>query len=395
MHPLLSVLIVVILWGTGISNATFAQNNEDPCLQAQSQLRYYFMEYNEEGYLNLKYLEDLYYTCDSVNLRSTISYYYLKSISLLSVKENYVAKPSELFYFYYNKFKAAAYYSSSLRTDDPEFVAILAQRSDQLAMLVDRAESLGDQPFLDDPLARKSPTDAINEDPLFNPNDPFSSSQRRQNQASSSSFEVAPDFAAFPYPVEEASDHYSFDARTFQLAGNLGDIDRQLTTALNAEGYYGKRYFSMPEGFALVTQMERIYPNGTPYPTLERWRTSVKPKPQFSLREYMLSLVFSEKGYYRTFAFVVLPRTIAENPAMGMGRLNPAPWMTISGEKLPEAIAQLTVSNDYVVKAYLFVFDVPGGADNAVLVEVPIGSRAGTLAQKHLAQANLLPRIQR
>lgn len=394
MHPKSYFLIGCLLWGFLGIGTSVAQDPEEPCQKAQSQLRYYFMEYNDEGYLNLKYLEDLYYACDSVHLRSTISYYYLKSVSLLEVKEDYVAKPSELFYFYHRKFKEAAYQSSYSLADDPAFISALTLRTDQLKAQITRAETVGDQPFLDDRLNRKSVEDAFDEDPIFN-NRPSAPQQRRPGQTTSDPASDVPDFAAFPYPVKEYSDTYDFEQRTFQQAQNLGDINRKLVAAMNAEGYYGKRYFSMPEGFALVTQLEKIYPNGTPVPTLERWRTSVKQKPEFALREYLLSLVFAERGYYRAFAFVVLPRSIANNPNMGLGRLNPRPWMAVVGEKLPEEVAQLSVSNDYVVKAYLFAFDVPGGADNAVLITPNAGSRAGSLVQKHLQQSNLQTQLQR
>jgi hypothetical protein len=395
MHRIFYFLIGTLLYIVLGSGTSFAQNPEEPCQKAQSQLRYYFMEYNDEGYLNQKYLEDLFYACDSVSLRSTICYYYLRSVSLLEVKEGYVAKPSELFYFYHNKFKEAAFQSASRLAYDPEFVSILSLRTDMLAAQIARAEAVGDQPYLNEQKNKEAAEKKFDQGLNFNSGGQRGSDQRLGDVERSAPTEVVSDFTAFPYPVKTYSDSYSFEGRTFQQARNLGDINRQLTAALHAEGYYGKRYFSMPEGFALVTQLESMYPDGTPSPTLERWQTSVKQKPQFSLREYLLSLVFAEKGYYRAFAFVVLPRSIADDPRLGMGRLDPGPWMTVSGEKLPDAVAELSVSNDYVVKAYLFAFDVPGGAENAILMTPSIGSPAGRLALKHLQQANLQARLQR
>ena len=382
-------LFVCLIWGGAGVKTIHAQDQVDPCQQSQSQLRYYFMEYNDDGYLNMKYLEDLFYACDSVHLRSTISYYYLKSASLLEVKDDYVAKPSELFYFYYKKFQDAAYYSQQLAAEDPDFVSTLMLRTDQLAEQVDRAEKLGDKPYLNESRNQGGWDELRRKDPMYNPRDQDINQGKALRRSGDTETSSVPDFAAFPYPVQSYSDVYTSKLAAKPGFNTIGDINQQLISILNAEGYYGKHYFSLPEGFALVTQLERIYPDGNPFPVVDRWRTSVQHQDQFSLRQYLISMVFAEQGYYQSYAFVVLPRSIAENPRLGMGRLNPNAWMTVEGEKLPESIAQLSVANDYVVKVYLFAFDVPGGADSAVLITPPMGVRSGDLIMKHLSKTNL------
>ncbi len=388
MHKRLYIICIWIFLGGIGTNFSLAQSPEEDCQLAQNQLRYYFMEYNEEGYLNLKYLEDLYYSCDSVDLRSSISYYYLKAASLLEVHDNYVARPSELFYFYHKKFQESAAQSGSLISTDPDFVGTLDLRADQLKSLLSRAEAVGDKPYLDESRNRQLDEEGLRR------KDVGGNRGGQESPPLTSSSSNIPDFASFPYPVKSASDSYRFDGRLFLQARSLGEINQQLSQALNAEGYYGKRYFALPEGFALVTQLERVYPDGKPLPTLERWGQSVRHQAQFSLREYMMSLVFAEQGYYRTFAFVVMPRSIAENPLLGLGRLDPKPWQQVEGEKLPEKIAQLSLDDGYVVMLYLFAFDVPGGAENAILMTLPAGEQNGSLVEKHLRQANLLPHLQ-
>jgi hypothetical protein len=387
-------IFILMLLGLCLNSGTlFSQQGttDEVCQSSQDQLRYYFMEYNPEGFLNLKYLEDLYFACDSPSLSSTISYYYLKSASLLQGGDNFVAKPSELFYYFYQKFQGAAQLSGDLMAQDPDFVATLARRSDRLAQEVARAERLGDQPFLNG-----RPEQGAANRPEQGSNQRLSGADRGSRpatQRTSLNNLVVPsdekDFPFFSYPPPQYSDVAPLPSPAFSGNRRLGEVNDRLCLALNNEGYYGKHYFSVPDGFALLTQLERFFPDGRSMTPLERWRRSVNPPVSFSLREYFLSLVFAEPGYYRMFAFVVVPRSVAENPRLGMGRLNPNVWKTTEGEKLPFEIAQMPFSADYTVQAFVFEFWVTSQNGEAYLLERKGEGREGMSAAEHLERARL------
>ena len=74
---------------------------------------------------------------------------------------------------------------------------------------------------------------------------------------------------SFPWPPPKASasskvpDNFLRETETKQI---LHDIDRRLALALDKAGYFEKSYFSVPDGFALVTRLEQINADGTPKP---------------------------------------------------------------------------------------------------------------------------------
>ena len=70
----------------------------------------------------------------------------------------------------------------------------------------------------------------------------------------------------------------------------LSDIDVALVEALDATGYYDKAYFSVPDGFALVTRLEQIEANGKSLQPPDRWSVQVKPLREFSLPAYLQAL---------------------------------------------------------------------------------------------------------
>jgi hypothetical protein len=56
-------------------------------------------------------------------------------------------------------------------------------------------------------------------------------------------------------------------------------------------------------GFALVARMERIKPDGTPFPEPARWLKEGSPK--LSLMDLLVDLFFENPGYFRVIVFVV------------------------------------------------------------------------------------------
>ncbi|MGP0091937.1 MAG: tetratricopeptide repeat protein [Xanthobacteraceae bacterium] len=84
---------------------------------------------------------------------------------------------------------------------------------------------------------------------------------------------------------------------------NLAAISDRLALALDAGAYYQRSFFKVPDGFAMVTQVERIRSDGTPE-THGRWFSSQGPTT-FSLQGYLRRLLYADPGHYRLVVFVI------------------------------------------------------------------------------------------
>ena len=80
-------------------------------------------------------------------------------------------------------------------------------------------------------------------------------------------------------------------------------VSQRLGNALDAAGYYERSFFAVPNGFAIVTQLERIGPDGTP-DHAQRWVVD-NARQRFSLAAYLSRLLYAQPGYFRLVVFVV------------------------------------------------------------------------------------------
>ena len=90
------------------------------------------------------------------------------------------------------------------------------------------------------------------------------------------SFEAAP-LPEFPWPPPPPSATAEIRCEQLRLKTRLtsfGDVDRRLSEALDANGYCERRYYAVPDGFALVTRIEQINDDGTP----QRQIAAVEPR---------------------------------------------------------------------------------------------------------------------
>ena len=104
-----------------------------------------------------------------------------------------------------------------------------------------------------------------------------------------------------PWPPP-APTHMGDVSNSFNLTGTLGDIDRQLRGRLLPRGYEKLRYFAVPGGFGLITNVEKLQSNGLP--SSDRWRTE-KKGGWTGLFNYARSLIAGEDAHFRLLAFII------------------------------------------------------------------------------------------
>lgn len=88
------------------------------------------------------------------------------------------------------------------------------------------------------------------------------------------------------------------------LANTLGEIDAHIAKVLDRSGYNNKFYFSLPNGFAVITPLERTSSVGGVLPDQRRWSLE-KETSNLSITNYAKHLIFGSDDRFRMFLFIV------------------------------------------------------------------------------------------
>ncbi|MFO7877186.1 MAG: hypothetical protein R6U55_11465 [Desulfovermiculus sp.] len=155
---------------------------------------------------------------------------------------------------------------------------------------------------------------------------------------------------------------------------SLGDVDRILSEALEAQGYTSRAYYPLEregksvEGFALVTRMEQIYEDGTPKNVPHRWAAEVLPMEGFSLTRLIERLFSAEVGYFRIIVFVATPEFFAQGDPIE--REAAMEWLKKGLNKLPPFIAQQAYTSAFNTTALVYQFKKYKGASEEQVEQI-------------------------
>ena len=120
---------------------------------------------------------------------------------------------------------------------------------------------------------------------------------------------------AFPWPPPLASAETTIPRNWLPASAvtRLADVAEKIEHALGKAGYPRWSYSSVPNGFALVSQMEQIKSDGTPSPGPARWSTDMPRVINLTLLEFIKALANAQPGYYRVIVFIVTNAYSAES----------------------------------------------------------------------------------
>jgi len=174
-------------------------------------------------------------------------------------------------------------------------------------------------------------------------------------------------------------------ARRAQSRPSFGDVRDRLGRALDAAGYSQRTFFSVPNGFAIVTQLERIGDDGVPT-SARRWFTAGSTEI-FSLEEYLKRLLFAEAGRYRLVVLVVTDVSIAATgPYISAGE---AAELADNGVMdLPPSVAAMEFSADHRATALIYEFRKRRTGDPEFVKRSPLPGR------DHLVKARIWAAIE-
>lgn len=133
-------------------------------------------------------------------------------------------------------------------------------------------------------------------------------------------------------------------------------VNATLTNALSGAGYYEASYYSVPDGFAVVTRLEQINSDGTPKPSPSRWETQPRRLEKFSLAEYLRALFLANPGFYRIIVFVVTPHPFTQSREV-VTREEAISWLRFGANVLPLELSLQPYSAAFTCTALIYEFE--------------------------------------
>lgn len=163
--------------------------------------------------------------------------------------------------------------------------------------------------------------------------------------------------ASFPFPPPQCYQSLELPAGHFSGTKTLGDVSLRIKKALQ-EAQYPFRYLSVPDGFAVVTQIEQYEPDGKPLKNgVNRW-VELPVGPTFSLSlDFFKGLIFPRKAYLRVFVFIVSNRAYS-SAEQRIGKEEAKAWMQRGINRLPKTLQDKSAAG-YNVDFLVYEFEVP------------------------------------
>lgn len=167
---------------------------------------------------------------------------------------------------------------------------------------------------------------------------------------------------AFPWPPALASASTKIPS-AFLVSDDFSDtlvqVAGTLENALENAGYNERSYYAVPDGFALVTRLEQVNPDGSPSPLPDRWAVQMTTPKVFSLASYLQALFTAQEGHFRIIAFVVTSAPFAQNPNRVVMREDAMEWLAVGSHTLPASIGSLPYSQRHYCVALVYEFEQP------------------------------------
>jgi uncharacterized caspase-like protein len=111
----------------------------------------------------------------------------------------------------------------------------------------------------------------------------------------------------FPWPPPKASASYVLPDQLLKNNNTMAEAVQAILSALERTGYVERSFFkTRPGGVALVTQLERIQPDGTPFVESDRWALDQSNyRTTADLIKFLRGLFFVDPGHYRLIVFIL------------------------------------------------------------------------------------------
>jgi hypothetical protein len=180
-------------------------------------------------------------------------------------------------------------------------------------------------------------------------------------ETSSKSMSISFKLPEFPWPPPPYSTRLKLDRALLvaaQPTPTNGSVAARMETALAANGYTQVSYYAVPDGFAMVTQIERIAPDAASAAE-QRWSTQIEPVSliPFNLDAYLKALLGKNGDTFRVIVFTFTPTPFTTSgKAVAPGEATA--WVEKGATALPAALAAKPYGNDIVCTALVYEFRI-------------------------------------
>jgi len=192
----------------------------------------------------------------------------------------------------------------------------------------------------------------------------------------------------FPWPPPPATASLRLPDKLVAIPGHdsLGAVFDRLSDALGrvSLGWWSV-YAIGSDGFAIVTKLEAIDPDGSPKPGTERWSgPNDQVPPRISgIGDYLRALFSARPGFYRIIVFAVTDRP-SQSAGAAINADSARSLLMGGSDQLPTSLRQVPLGMDGRCLALIYEFERPTESDSARFVtSAPIG------ALQHLTLAGL------
>ncbi len=164
---------------------------------------------------------------------------------------------------------------------------------------------------------------------------------------------------AFPWPPPACNARFELPATFLAGLKTLGGAEMKVRLALDAQGYAQRSYFSVPNGFALVTQLEQYNAaDGTVRNDRTRWLDYPAQDNFAGVLDYFKALVMPQKGYFRLFVLVATNQSFGGDAAR-VSKEQATAWLNQGFNKLPRRLAAVPLTADFDITVLVYEFEVP------------------------------------
>ena len=164
---------------------------------------------------------------------------------------------------------------------------------------------------------------------------------------------------AFPWPPPRASARHVVPWKFLRNPEGptlLRDVSARLEQAFDSAGYSDRSWYSVPNGFALVSQLEQFRADGTPLDGPARWAVKVTPGPILNFSDYVRALFTAPRGHYRVIAFVVTDQPFTQ-ARRELNREEAEELIRGGVDRLPSFIGEREYTQDFNCTAMIYEYE--------------------------------------
>jgi len=179
------------------------------------------------------------------------------------------------------------------------------------------------------------------------------------------------EYPRFPFPPPMATATQSISSKVFQNHRTYGAVNAMIVECLEGSGYLSskRQYYAVPNGYAIVTRLEKINEDGSPRAGAERWEAKVKSTfKEFSILDYLKALVVGEEANFRVLVFMITDIPLTQSDKI-TEMTEAKSWLKKGMNALPDDLAEFEFTSSHKVNLLLYEFTQHESAKAELLKE--------------------------